>query len=201
MSSIVEDFFAYPKEILLERCTKEEILQIAEQFDVEVTSSDKKLKEMLMEVVKSALSERGVLEVRAQVIDPEESVSFPLRSDADQNVKFTEMALQEKQLYVDAEKLCAERDVFALKEKELENDFEIRKLQQQQQIELRKIELQFEKEREEREFQLRKLELELKAKTAEIPIPVSLGESVHVLHLCLMFIKTLDLCRRFWRRK
>ncbi len=176
MSSIVEDFLAYPKEILLERCTKEEILQIAEQFDVEVTSSDKKLKETLMEVVKSALSERGVLEVRAQVINPEESVSFPF-SDADQNVKFTEMALQEKQLYVDAEKLCAECDVFALKEKELENDFEIRKLQQQQQLELRKIELQFEKEREEREFQLRKLELELKAKTAEIPIPVSLDES------------------------
>ncbi len=100
------------KNILLERCTKEEILQIAEQFDVEVTSSDKKLKEMLMEVVKSALSERGVLEVRAQVINPEESVSFPF-SDADKNVNFTEMALQEKQLYVDAEKLCAERDVFA----------------------------------------------------------------------------------------
>ncbi len=83
MSSIVEDFLAYPKEILLERCTKEEILQIAEQFDVEVTSSDKKLKETLMEVVKSALSERGVLEVRAQVINPEESVSFPLSDDAD----------------------------------------------------------------------------------------------------------------------
>lgn len=50
---------------------------------------------------------------------------------------------------VDAEKLCAERDVCALKEKELENDFEIKKLQQQ--LELHKIELQFEKEREERE--------------------------------------------------
>ncbi len=52
------------------------------------------------------------------------------------------MSLQEKHLCVDAEKLCA------LKEKELENDFEIKKLQQQ--LELRKIELQFEKEREER---------------------------------------------------
>lgn len=33
-SSVVEDFFAFPSEILLERCTKEELLQIAEQFDV-----------------------------------------------------------------------------------------------------------------------------------------------------------------------
>ncbi len=54
--SVVEDFFAFPLEILLERCTKEELLQIAEQFDVEVKSSDKKLKETLMKVVKSALS-------------------------------------------------------------------------------------------------------------------------------------------------
>ncbi|KAL0202421.1 hypothetical protein M9458_000439, partial [Cirrhinus mrigala] len=61
-SSVVEDFFAFPSEILLERCMKEELLQIAEQFDVEVTSSEKKLKEMLIKVVKSALSERGLLE-------------------------------------------------------------------------------------------------------------------------------------------
>ncbi len=85
----------FPSERLLERCTKEELLQIAEQFDVEVTSSDKKLKEMRLKLVKSALSERGVLEVRAQVINPEEAISFPL-SDVDQNAKFNELSLQEK---------------------------------------------------------------------------------------------------------
>lgn len=90
-SSLVEDFLAFPSEILLERCTKEELLQIAEQFDVEVTSSDKKLKETLMKVVKSALSERGVLEVRAQVIN-EEFVSSPL-CDVDPNTKFSQMSL------------------------------------------------------------------------------------------------------------
>ncbi len=67
-SSVVEDFIEFPSEILLERCTKEELLQIAEQFDVEVTGSDKKLKETLMKFVKSALSEQVVLEVRAQVL-------------------------------------------------------------------------------------------------------------------------------------
>jgi len=69
------------------------------------------------------------------------------------------MSLQEKQLCVDAEKLRAERDVCALKGKELENDFEIKKLELQhnlelqQTLELRKLELQ--SEREERDFQLR----------------------------------------------
>ncbi len=73
MSSIVEDFFTFPSEILLERCTKEELLQIAEGFSVEITSNDKKLKETLMHTVRSALVERGVLEVRAEVVNPEES--------------------------------------------------------------------------------------------------------------------------------
>ncbi len=58
MSSVIEDFFTFPSEILLERCTKEELLQIAERFGVEVTSNDKKLKETLMKTVKDALSER-----------------------------------------------------------------------------------------------------------------------------------------------
>ncbi len=64
--------------------------------------------------MKSALSKRGVLEVRSQVINPEEFVSSPL-CDVDQNAKFSKMSLQEKQLCVDAEKLCAEHDVCVLK--------------------------------------------------------------------------------------
>ncbi|XP_073771215.1 uncharacterized protein [Danio rerio] len=171
-SSIIEDFFAFPLEILLERCTKEELLLIAERFDIDVTSNDKKLKETLMKAVKSALCERGVLEVRAPII-PDESVSSPVCS-VDLNAKFSEMSLQEKQLCVDAEKFRAERDVCALKEKELENDFEVKKMQQQ--LEMRKMELELQKEREEREFQLRKLELELKLKSHQAPV-ISAAES------------------------
>lgn len=171
MSSVIEDFFSFPSEILLERCTKEELLQIAERFDVEVTSNDKKLKETLLKVVKNALFERGVLEVRAQDIDPEESLTSPLYA-ADRNVKFSDMSLQEKQLSVDAEKLRAERDACALKER----DLEMRKLELQQKLELSKLELQ--SEREERDFQLRKLELELHAQAVETPRRVSSVETL-----------------------
>lgn len=69
-----------------------------------------------MKVVKDALYELGVLEVRAQAINPDVSLTSPLY-DTDQNAKFSEMSLQEKWLCVDAEKLCAERDACALKEK------------------------------------------------------------------------------------
>lgn len=53
-SSIVEDL-VLPSEILLERCTKKELLQIAEHFDVTVTSSNKKLKETLVKVLKRGI--------------------------------------------------------------------------------------------------------------------------------------------------
>ncbi len=203
MSSVIEDFFTFPSEILLERCTKEELLQIAERFDVEVTSNDKKLKETLMKTVKDALSERGILEVRAQTIHSEESLTSPFYT-ADQNVKFSEMSLQEKQLCVDAEKLRAERDVCALKGKELENDFEIKKLELQhnlelqQTLELRKLELQ--SEREERDFQLRKLELELNAQTVGTPLHVSSVEPRLIAPVFDVY-KNIRLVPPFWRRK
>ncbi|KAL1276791.1 hypothetical protein QQF64_036414 [Cirrhinus molitorella] len=116
MSSLIEDFFTFPSEILLERCTKEELLQVAEHFDVEVTSNDKKLKETLLKVVKDALVERGVLEVRTPSVNPDTSLTSPL-FDPERNVKVGEMSLQEKQLCVDAEKFRAERDAYALKQK------------------------------------------------------------------------------------
>ncbi len=66
-------FFAFPSEILLERCTKEELLQIAERLSVEITSNDKKLKVTLLHTVRRALVELSVLEVRAEVVNTEES--------------------------------------------------------------------------------------------------------------------------------
>lgn len=162
MSSVIEEFVAFPSEILLERCTKEELVKIAEHFSVELTSNDKKLKETLINTLKSAFFERGVLKVRDVVtntnVNPEDIESSSDDGDADDsNVKVSEMSLKEKQLCIDAEKVRAERDALSLKEKELEKQFD-----------LRKLELQLERDRDERQFQLRKLELELNAKTAQI---------------------------------
>ncbi len=64
MSSVLEDFFVCPSEVLLEKCTKEQLIQIAERFSVDLTTQDKKLKETLMTTLKRSLVDRGVLEVK-----------------------------------------------------------------------------------------------------------------------------------------
>ncbi|XP_073785824.1 uncharacterized protein [Danio rerio] len=166
MSSVLDDFFACPSEALIERCTKEELIQIAERFSIDLTTHDKKKKDTLIATLKRSLVERGVLEVRTAVLC-ESSVFSSCDIDVESELKFPEMSIQEKQLYLDAEKLRADREGRAMKERETEREFEARKLEQQ--LSVRKLELELEREREERAFQLKKLELELAAKRAETP--------------------------------
>ncbi|XP_073781537.1 uncharacterized protein isoform X2 [Danio rerio] len=166
MSSVLDDFFACPSEALIERCTKEELIQIAERFSIDLTTHDKKKKDTLMATLKRSLVERGVLEVRTAVLC-ESSVFSSCDIDVESELKFPEMSIQEKKLYLDAEKLRADREGRAMKERETEREFEARKLEQQ--LSVRKLELELEREREERAFQLKKLELELAAKRAETP--------------------------------
>ncbi|RXN17438.1 membrane-spanning 4-domains subfamily A member 4A-like protein [Labeo rohita] len=62
MSSVLEDFFACPSEALLESCTKEQLVQIAERFSVDLTSQEKRLKETIVTTLKRSLVDRGVIE-------------------------------------------------------------------------------------------------------------------------------------------
>ncbi|XP_067248764.1 uncharacterized protein [Chanodichthys erythropterus] len=160
MSSVLEDFFACPSESLLERCTKEQLLQIAERFSIDLTTQDKKLKETLETTLKRSLVDRGVFEVRTESIAPSDSSVFsPCDVEVESELKFRNMSLQEKQLYLDAAKVRRKREV--------EREFAARKLEQQ--LSVRKLELELEREREDRAFQIKKLELELAAKKAEAP--------------------------------
>ena len=59
MASVVEDFLSSPSEELLEQCTKDQLLKIAEHFQIEVL--DKKLKDTIKKTVKSKLLDDGVL--------------------------------------------------------------------------------------------------------------------------------------------
>ncbi len=167
MSSVIEDFFVCPSEALLESCTKEQLVQIAERFSVDLTSQEKRLKETIVTTLKRSLVDRGVIEVSTELITPSESfVSTPAEVYSESETKFPELSLQEKQLCLDAAKIRAERDDRAMKERAEERQFEERKLDHQ--LGMRRMELEFEKEREERAFQIKKLELELAAKTAEV---------------------------------
>ncbi len=73
MSSVIEDFFVRPSEALLESCTKEQLVQIAERFSVDLTSQEKRLKETIVTTLKRSLVDRGVIEVSTELITPSES--------------------------------------------------------------------------------------------------------------------------------
>nr|XP_055029151.1 uncharacterized protein LOC129418227 isoform X2 [Misgurnus anguillicaudatus] len=176
MSSVLDDFFACPSETLLESCTKKQLVKIAERFSIDLTTQDKRMKETLVTTLKRSLVDKGVFEVRAEVIVPSESVTFhPSELDSESERKFPDMSLQEKQLYLDAAKIRAEREDRAAKEREVEREFAARELDQQ--LAVRKLEIELERERDERAFQLKKLELELSVKRVEASrVDVPLGE-------------------------
>lgn len=187
MSSVIEDFVVCPSEALLESCTKEQLVQIAERFSVDLTSQEKRLKETIVTTLKRSLIDRGVIEVSAELIAPSESFEYTAEVDSGSKIQFPELSLQEKQLCLDAAKTRAERDDRAMKERAVEREFEERKLDHQLAMQRLELELekerqerafqlekereestfQLEKEREERVFQIKKLELEFAAKTAE----------------------------------
>ncbi len=78
MSSVIEDFLVCQSEALLESCTKEQLVQIAERFSVDLTSQEKRLKETIVTTLKRSLVDRGVIEVSTELITPSESfVSAP----------------------------------------------------------------------------------------------------------------------------
>ena len=59
MASLVESFIQEPSQALLEQCTKEQLLRIAEHYEVDIP--DKKLKESVKTCLRDGLFEAGVL--------------------------------------------------------------------------------------------------------------------------------------------
>lgn len=59
----VDDFISAPSKELLEHFTKDQLLKLAAYYDIEITSSEKRLKEGIKDAVKSILTENGVLKL------------------------------------------------------------------------------------------------------------------------------------------
>lgn len=59
MATLVESFIQDPTESLLDQHTKEQLLKVAEHYDIEI--ADKKLKESVKTCLKEGLFEAGVL--------------------------------------------------------------------------------------------------------------------------------------------
>lgn len=77
--SAVEEFIASQSEEVLDLCTKEQLLKIAEHYDIDF--SNNMLKERQKAIVRSSLIEKGVLAEN-------QSISLPLRSMSTSNLTF-----------------------------------------------------------------------------------------------------------------
>ena len=81
---LVEAFLKTPSEGLLERCTREQLVKIAEHFDMEV--GDKCLKDNMKTIIKENLSAQGVLHQQprpdAAALDPAGAAAASVDSGA-----------------------------------------------------------------------------------------------------------------------
>ena len=127
MSFNMEEFVAQPSEEMLNTCTKEQLMQIAEHYEIELTSQIKKTKATVYETIKNLLTDREVLAAKRE--DPvTASVSMIPRSDSE---------LRLKEMEIDKE--------FALRKLEFENMERQRQFEndeRQRQFDLRRLELE-----------------------------------------------------------
>lgn len=114
----VSDFVKAPSEEFLDRCTKEQLLRIADHFEIEVC--DKRLKDTIKSILKVNLSEMGVLAVGQQPDCPTNAAGLS-RSSSVVNLTFE----QQKELLL----LQLERD--QMRQTETEKQFAIEKLRHQ----------------------------------------------------------------------
>jgi len=93
----LEDFLKEPSEELLEVFTKDQLLQLSSHYDIPITSSEKRLKDSVKEIIRSVLVDKGVLKVKHGFPQP---MTAPL-SDAAIELRLRELAFQEKRLEID----------------------------------------------------------------------------------------------------
>lgn len=134
MSSVVDSFVSEPSVEALDKCNKEHLVAIADRYGVELSADIKKLKPSIFSHLKVALIEQGVTVVKVDApSSPGESVASGESQTSE--IRLKELAVQEKQMQLEATKIRADREAVAAKEKQLE-------------LELKKLEFEREQERE-----------------------------------------------------
>ena len=92
----LNDFSSAPSEELLCQLTKEQLLNLASHYDIEIASSDKHLKDSIRDALKTILTEKKVLK-------PSSSPAYqqlvkPQMSEREIELRLKELAFQELQL-------------------------------------------------------------------------------------------------------
>lgn len=68
MTSNVQEFVNAPSESLLNDLTKDQLLELAEYYETNLMSQDKRLKDQVKTLVKTELIERGILESKSSEV-------------------------------------------------------------------------------------------------------------------------------------
>uniref|UniRef100_A0A8D0AC21 CCHC-type domain-containing protein n=1 Tax=Sander lucioperca TaxID=283035 RepID=A0A8D0AC21_SANLU len=76
MSSILSSFVQAPSEVALELCTKEQLIEIADHYQIEI--ADKKLKETVKARLKQGLREEGVLRGQSLTFEQQRELQMQL---------------------------------------------------------------------------------------------------------------------------
>ncbi len=66
----LEDFLKEPSDELLELFTKDQLLQLASHYDITITSSEKRLKDSIKDIIRYVLIDNGILSVRPVSLQP-----------------------------------------------------------------------------------------------------------------------------------
>ncbi len=103
----VEKFLRAPSDEFVEQCTKEQLLKIAELYDIYV--SDKRLKENVKAIVRANLYEMGVL--KSQTVSPVEGKAAEDVSAQDSCSNVSLIFEQQKELLVLRFQLEKEREL------------------------------------------------------------------------------------------
>lgn len=162
--SLVKDFTENPSNEVLQRCTKDQLVAIAEHYSVQLTSSVKKKKDTLFEAVETTLVKQKILGLPALPLSASEgSPEFKLGGEVPSHFTRT----------------ITERDLdkeLRIKWLQVERELGLKRLEQEAIENEKQREFQHHRVRKEHEFQLKKLQLELSARQptpppASVPSP------------------------------
>ena len=117
----VEDFLRAPSEEWLERCSREQLVKIAEYYELDV--GDKRMKENIKAIVKANLFETGVLRPKLQVAGARLDVSDALLSEVgltfEQRRELLLLETERERAKTEREKFVVERKRLELEERRL----------------------------------------------------------------------------------
>uniref|UniRef100_A0A674B5F8 SCAN box domain-containing protein n=1 Tax=Salmo trutta TaxID=8032 RepID=A0A674B5F8_SALTR len=165
MASNVDEFIRFPSEELLDLCTKEQLLKVAEHYKIEI--SDKRLKNSIRLILKANLMESGILDVTTGAASAEDSpspryVTITAPSVSPSNLLFE----QQKELLLlqqehDREKLEYDRIKYE-KELEFKQDKErADQLKYEKELAVDQLKLEFKQDIERAKIKLQQERLEL----------------------------------------